>query len=191
MNIEQLVKRGKTKDKYAINDIMKKFTPLILKTANSIYINGYDRDDLIQIGYISIIKAIGNYDANKNSNFTAYVSVAIRKNYYYEIRKKSKQNYEISYDAILQNGTHLDLLNGGQKYNIEEHIIQKEKHFKLKIALSKLSNDEREFLFYLLENGHGALREYSKIKNIKYETLKKRKKRILEKLKKFILDQVT
>lgn len=183
MDIEQLVKRGKTKDSTAVSELIRRFTPLIFKIVNSIYINGYEREDLIQIGYISVIKAIGNYNISEKSNFTAYVSNAIRNNYYNEIRKRSKQNYEISYDKILQDGMNLNLINIGENYNIEEKFIQKEDHYKLKNALSILSKEEKEFLHYILENGYGAIKEYSNLKNIKYVTLQKRKKRILEKLK--------
>lgn len=189
MEIEQLVKKGKTKDNTAVSEIIKRFSPLVFKISNTIYIKGYDREDLIQIGYMTVIKAIDSYDLKRRGGFTAYVSRAIRNNFYYEIRKRSKQNYETSYDKILEERVYLDLISIKENFGTEEKIIQKEECYKLKNALSKLSNEEKEFLFYVLEGGYGALREYSNLKKVSYGTLQKRKKKILEKLKLLMIDQ--
>lgn len=55
-----------------------------------------DIDDLHEKGYISIIKAVSNFDMSKNSSFTSYVMYAIKNNYFYSIRKCASYNSNIS-----------------------------------------------------------------------------------------------
>lgn len=182
MNIEQLVKKAKSKDEDAINEIIKMFTPLILKMVKSIYIKGNDRDDLIQMGYMSIVKAINSYDLGSNSSFVAYLSNAVRYNYYYEIRKASKRNFDTSYDKSLEEGTDLGM-NEDLGDSIEDVIIRKAEYEKLRQALGELSKEERELLKFAFFKDFGGMKKYEKITGIKYGTLQKRKRTLLKKLR--------
>lgn len=181
MNIEQLVERGKTGDKLAISKLIEKFTPLILKMVSCIYIKGYDREDLIQIGYLSAIKAIKMFDFNSRSSFVPYVYNAIKKNYFNEIRKMAKGKYETSYEKIIEQGSSFNLFKG--QGNIEEHIIKTEELCKLKIAFEKLAKEEKELLRFTYGVGHGGLKKYSNFYGIKYTTAHKRKNAAVLKLR--------
>lgn len=185
MNIEQLVKKAKSKDEFAVNELIRMFNPLVLKMVSSIYINGSQREDLIQEGYFTIIRAVETYNISSNSSFTAYVSNAIRKNYYYGIRKASKRNFDTSYEKLIEEGKQLSS-NHYFEENIEDSIIKKEEHKMLKEALEKLSQEEREFILFCYNEGHGGIKRYSEMSGIKYVTLQKRKKSILKKLRKLL-----
>lgn len=191
MEIEQLVKKAKANDESAMSELMKRFRPLILKMANSIYIKDYDRDDLIQLGYIAIIKAVSYYNTERNTNFTAYVSNAIRKNYYYEMRKSSKRNYDTSFDKLLEEGKEaFDIENFNSSNicdSIEDNVIKKEQIEELKKILKTLKKEERELLFYAYNKDSGGIREYSKITGIKYGTLQKRKRALLYRIRKIYI----
>jgi len=184
MEIEELVKKAKSKDEKAMNELIKRFTPLILKMTSSIYIKGSDREDLIQIGYLTIMKAVEGYKIDSKIGFTAYVSNAIKNNYYYSIRKVSKENYDTSYEKLLDEGK---ALKGEEalKDSVEERVIKKEEHENLNKALNKLTKEERELITFAYKR-YGGLKEYSIITGIKYVTLQKRKKSILKKLRKLL-----
>lgn len=181
MDLITLVKNAKAKDEAAMNEIIKKFTPFILKMVGNIYIKGYDRNDLIQMGYLTIIKAVENYKLSSNASFVAYVTSAIRNNYFYEIRKVSKGNFDDSYEKLVEEGEYFN--TGNREDSIEETLLRKEQKEKLKKLLKTLPKEQLELLSFSYGGGHGALKEYSRIKGIKYVTMQKRRKKLLELLK--------
>ena len=69
--MEKLVQKAKAKEASATEEIIDKFKYLIFKEASRYYIPGYDLEDLIQHGYLSVIKAIAMYKLGSNS-FNGY-----------------------------------------------------------------------------------------------------------------------
>lgn len=59
--MEQLVKRAKIKEIGATEEIIENFKYLIFKESLRYHIPNYDIPDLIQHGYLSVIKAIAMY----------------------------------------------------------------------------------------------------------------------------------
>lgn len=123
--IEALVLKAKNGDKSSMDEVLNKFAPFIVKTARSIFIYGMDMNDLIQEGYISVMKAVNNYDFNKNSSFIPYVMNTVKFNYFYSIRQKTRFNSEISMQALIEEG-----IEFGDTFkddtNIEGDFIHKE-----------------------------------------------------------------
>lgn len=184
MNLEELVLKAKNGDNEALVEIINRFKGFIYKTSKEIYINGYDTEDLLQIGYMSLINAVFKFDLNKNKNFTSYVSSAIKNNFYYEIRQKSRYNAESSLNKELDEGIEF-IENLVSDENLEEKVLLKEDIYSLYKALKLLSPEERELINYVYFK-HGKLKEYSKIKNMNYVTCIKFKEKILKKLKKLM-----
>lgn len=182
MDLDELVLKAQKGDTFAVEEILKRFKPYIIKLSKTIYINGYDMEDLIQIGCITLIKAIKKYDLSKVNKFVPYATCAIKNNYYYEIRQKSKCNGETSLNQELEDGLQI-IDNISSEEDIEGSYIIKEEFVALKLAFSKLSNKDSEILSYVFMN-NGKLVDYAKAKNIKYITSVKRKNSALERLKK-------
>jgi RNA polymerase sporulation-specific sigma factor len=177
-----LVERAKSGDKKALGEIVESYKPFVIKTAAGIFITGSDMEDLIQEGCISIINAVRLYDKNKCSNFTAYVTNAVRNNYYYAIRKAARGNYDCSLDAEAGDGIEfIDCLM--DDFNIEEDYIHKEDIYALEAALKKLEQEEREFLLSLYSDCNGAMKREAEARNIKYSTIAKRKNTIINNLR--------
>jgi len=183
MNIEHLVERGKTEDKLAISELIERFTPLILKIVSSIYIKGYEKEDLIQIGYLSIIKSVREFDLDRGGSFVPYVYNAVRKNYYNEIRKAAKSNYEISYEKLVDTGDYSKLSK--VEKSVEDNIIRREEICNLKTVLDKLTEEEKDLIRFSYGVGYGGLKKYSELYKVKYVTAQKRKSRVIIKLRGF------
>lgn len=183
MNIQKTVKRAKENDEDAVESLLKNFYPFILKQASKVYLSGYSMEDLIQIGYLSILKSIYKYDLDKNTNFVSYVTNAIRNNYYYLIRKQARNNEIISLNEEAPKSTNeiIELLEAD--VDVEEDILKLDEIYRLKQALNKISKEDREFILYVFSKNRGALKEYSKEKGINYNTCKAKKKKLLKKLK--------
>ena len=181
MELENLVELAKTGDKNALEEILFRFKPLLIKLSKSTFIIGYESEDLIQVGYIFIINIIKKYDSKKGSSFTAYVSCALKNNFYNEIRNKVKLNTETSINAKVDGTTEVvDFIASDE--NIEEDLIKIESHAILSAALKKLSKEEQELLDFVYFKS-GTTTKYAELKNIKYITCAKRKTRALEKLR--------
>jgi len=181
MDLNELVIKAQKGDNAAAEEILKSFKPYILKLCRKIYINGYEMEDLIQIGYITLMKVIKNYDLSKVNKFIPYATCAIKNNYYYEIRQRSRYNSETSLNIEL--GEDIQFIdNIVSEENIEATLILKENIQELNSALLKLSLKDREIISYVfLKNG--KLVDYAKEKGIKYITCVKRKNTALARLK--------
>ncbi|MCD3218208.1 sigma-70 family RNA polymerase sigma factor, partial [Clostridium botulinum C] len=55
--MENIIKRAKEGDRASIISIIEKYKPFIFKIAHKYNIPGYDFEDLVQHGYLSVIKA--------------------------------------------------------------------------------------------------------------------------------------
>ena len=94
MDLTKVIERAKQGDKEAKEIIIERYKPLTYKMSAEFFIRGYDREDLIQIGYISILKAIEQFDLSKGQNFTSYVQYSLRNNFYSMVRDKYKEKYD-------------------------------------------------------------------------------------------------
>lgn len=186
MNIENLVIKGKTEDKLAVSELIEKFTPLIMKMVSSIYIKGYEKEDLIQMGYLSIIKAVREFDLDRGSSFLSYVYNVIRKNYYNEIRMVAKSNYETSYEKLIEEGRYSNLSNINVEKSVEDEVIRRKEICNLRAALDKLTKEEKELIRFSYGLGYGGLKKYSELYKIKYGTAQKRKNVVFIKLRGFL-----
>lgn len=182
MYYEELIIRAKEGDKMALEELMMKYKGLIIKYGNSVYINGYDKEDLIQIGYMSVMNAVNKYDFQKG-NFTAYVSFAIQKNFNYLIRGKARGNYVSSLDYYIEDEVQLvDIIKSEE--NIEEEYIKKEIKKIVHQCINELPVELRDIIDYHYIKNEGTLKKYSEEKNIDYRIVTKRKRQAVKLLKK-------
>ena len=170
---KELLIKAKEGDKASKEEILKMFRPLIISCVSRIYINGWDKSDLIQIGYVSILKAIDSFDISSDS-FTAYVNNSVRNNFYYLIRGKAKLKYDTALDE--------KFLSDDNTEDIAMASLDTE---ELKDALDKLSDRDKTLIDYLFFKGY-KLKECAAILNTSKSTISRRKEKILEKLKEIL-----
>lgn len=182
MYYEGLIIRAKEGDKMALEELMMKYKGLIIKYGNSVYINGYDKEDLIQIGYMSVMNAVNKYDFQKG-NFTAYVSFAIQKNFNYLIRGKARGNYVSSLDYYIEDEVQLvDIIKSEE--NIEGEYIKKEIKKIVHQCINELPVELRDIIDYHYIKNEGTLKKYSEERNINYRIVIKRKGQAIKLLEK-------
>lgn len=181
--MEKIIK-AQQGDEKVLEDIIKKFTPFIIKTARSIYVNGHDLEDLIQIGKISVIKAVNMYDVSREKGFVTYVTNAVTRNFYNLIRARVKEGSFCSLNSVNDEGSELiDSIACGD--NLEEDYETKEEKLMLLKALEKLSEKEREVIYWFYFQNK-TLEQYAREKGICYRTAVDRKKKALIKLRDFL-----
>lgn len=180
LELNSIVLQAKKGDNKAMEKIIEKFTPFILKQCKNIYIKDYEIEDLIQIGQISLVNAVKNFKIEKKKDFTGYAICSIKNNYKCEIRQKCKFNYEISLNSSDNICNMIEMLPSDEI--IEDDYISKLDAQYLYTCLAKLVKEDRELIewIYLKQK---SIKKFSEIKGIKYETCVRMKKTILMKLR--------
>ena len=78
-------------------------------TPNDFVIN--NKDDLIQEGYIGLLKAEKSYDPNKGVKFSTYATMCIRNAMLLYMRQIKKDRKNISLNSILDEDSQLELVD--------------------------------------------------------------------------------
>ena len=158
---------------------------------------GVNLEDLISIGTIGLIKAIGTYRRDKNIKLATYASRCIENEILMHIRKISAQKTEVSLDEPINmdyDGNELllsDIL--GTDENIVTGRLDDEVDILLlRKALNDLPNREREIVCmrYGLD-GRKELtqKEVAQIMGISQSYISRLEKKIMNKLKNQIINQ--
>ena len=158
-------------------DIIERYKFLIIRLASNYHIPSYEFDDLVQQGYLSVIKAVNLYNLGSNT-FDGYCINSIRTNFKALLKGNIKHYREVPNAAPISP-------NVATEYNftLEDQVIAYEEAERLYAALEKLDPVERSIVerFYLVEEtlkeiaceGDNSYYEYRKIKNKALEKLKK------------------
>ena len=119
------------------NSLLKKYEKLIYKLSNSFY--GVNKEDLIQSGFLGLIKAYKNYDKSKGTKFSTYAYNYIYGEMY-ELYSKNR-NIKLNKKCLK---VYKDLTRARemleQKYNREVSLYETCKYLKIDIK------DVREIL---------------------------------------------
>ncbi len=177
-NIEDLVIRAKDGDSEAVNNIIERYKGLIIKEAARYSIPSYEFEDVIQHGYLTVIKSIKLYKTNSKT-FNGYVINAIKNNIGYLLRGNIKHFREVPDDEIAGKCELCSTLT------IEDQMIAYEQVKKLYAALDQLNEEERIIIeeFYIKETKLNVLGVKM---NSSYRNLSYRKKKALDKLQKIL-----
>lgn len=179
--MEDIIKRAKEGDTDSIKFILEKYKPLILKEASKYRVPGYEYEDLVQHGYLALIKAIKLYKLQSNS-YNGYFIRSIKNNIMLLVRGKVKHYREIPDDVMIDN------MEQEYSFTIEDQLIAYEEVKLLYEALDKLSMQERKLIeaFYINEL---SLNEIACDLHIKYAEAYYRKKKALEKLRRLLIKE--
>lgn len=93
--VEACVARAKSGNKEDFLKLFDNFKPFIFKTANQYAIRNHDSNDLLQVGYISLINAVRKYRAGSHT-FTAYAFNTIKNEFRLTLRRNAKYGADFS-----------------------------------------------------------------------------------------------
>ena len=160
---------------------------------------GVNLEDLISIGTIGLIKAVGTYRRDKNIKLATYASRCIENEILMHIRKIANQKSEVSLDEPINMdydgnelllsdilGTDEDVVSSALEEDVDLHLLRQ--------ALRELPQREREIVLmrYGLE-GYKELtqKEVAQKMGISQSYISRLEKRIMQRLKKEILRQTS
>ncbi len=173
MTNEQLCTLAQEGDVQAQEQLVRNNLGYIRKTANELYISsnlenselGIDRDDLIQEGSISLLRAIPRYDPDKKIKFLTYAGPAIRNAMMdlistafsaFEQRMQSDDKdgipmKRINLDELLPGEDSMqrsDLIADPYSSEPEKMMIEEESRKELYEGLRRISEREQVYLLY-------------------------------------------
>lgn len=180
--IEQTVIEAKNGNMEAVLKLIEQFKPFIFKQAVKFKVKNMDTFDLVQIGYVALIKCIDVYDTKKHT-FSSYVYSAIKNNIKYALRKSSKTNGEVSLNAPVDEEGANELINiVDSHFDLEDNFLKNERIKEVKKLLMELQEDELELIILCYYNDF-SLKQYAEKKNVPYLQIVRLKNRIFSKLK--------
>lgn len=149
MTDEKLVELYKSGETIAFDELYVRYKYVIVAASRSFYLSGGDKDDLLQEGFLGLLKAVDTY--NGKSSFKSYVYLCIRSKMITAIKKSlsGKNRPMCGYVSLYGQSTELSRLFAAGP---EEKIIDEENasEFMEKVR-SKLSKFEIIVLNYYLD----------------------------------------
>lgn len=181
-------------DENAKNELIEHNLRLVVYIAKRFENVGTDLEDLISVGAIGLIKAVQSFNVEKNIKLATYASRCIENEILMHVRKKSKQNLEVSLDEPLnfdKDGN--ELLLSDVIENEDEGINKEmEKNAEKKIlweAIKKLNDREQKIMelrFGLMGEEESTQKEVADLLGISQSYISRIEKKILSRLKKDI-----
>ena len=138
-------------DRSARDELVEHNLRLVAHIVKKYYAIDHDRDDLISIGTVGLIKAVGTFDSTKGSRFATYASRCIENEILMHFRTLKKTASELHFDEPVEtdkNGNALTLTDlisdGGCIDEVVELNVDQSRLYKL--VETMLSDREREIM---------------------------------------------
>ena len=190
-----LIARLSEGDQSASSTLIEHNLRLVVYIARRFENTGVGIEDLISIGTIGLIKAVGTYKPAKNIKLATYASRCIENEILMHLRKTASLKSEVPFDEPLStdwNGNELllsDIL-GTESDLVIKPMEEDADRQMLADALEKLNDREREII--TLRFGLGGRREHTQkevaeLMGISRSYISRLEKRIISRLKREIL----
>ncbi len=175
---EQLVDLYHEGDEYAFDVIYSRYKSVIEYHANNFFLQGGNRDDLLQEGNIGLAKAVNAYKKG-NASFKTFASTCIKNNILSEVSKDSKKaNVPLNESVPLEN-IESENISGPDPLT---HVIEEENSEEgIKRVRAVLSDFEIKVVEYVLK-GYSKNAEIAELMNKDAKSIDNAKQRILNKL---------
>lgn len=139
--------RGKNGDELAIDYLMNKYEAIVHKKANTFFLIGSDREDVIQEGLIGLYKAICDYDETKRSSFKTFAELCVTRQIISSIKAATRlkhtplNGYVSIYKPIQEDESEQTLVDVIECFDTEQpqkSLLIKENMDQLKLELMKV-----------------------------------------------------
>ncbi|WP_047395133.1 sigma-70 family RNA polymerase sigma factor, partial [Cetobacterium sp. ZOR0034] len=100
---------AKNGDSEAMEKVFLKYKSDILRNSRHLFIKGGDIDDLLQEGYIGLIKAIKSYDQSREVCFSTFANLCIKRQIITAVKSSnSNKNLKLNTSIIGDKDVNLD-----------------------------------------------------------------------------------
>ena len=196
---QHLLARIETGDESAKQRLIERNLRLVVYIARRFENTGVNIEDLISIGTIGLIKAIGTFRTDRNIKLATYASRCIENEILMHIRKISSQKSEVSLDEPINtdwDGNELllsDIL-GTDGDTVMRPMEEDVEHQLLREALARLPERDRYIVclrFGLCGAQEKTQKEVADLLGISQSYISRLEKRIMQRLRCDLLRQVS
>ena len=194
-----VIERMEAGDEAAKQKLIEHNLRLVVYIARRFENTGINLEDMISIGTIGLIKAIGTYRRDKNIKLATYASRCIENEILMHIRKISNQKTEVSLDEPINMdydgnelllsdvlGTDEDIISRSLEDDVDLHLLRQ--------ALGQLPSREREIVemrFGLAGRKELTQKEVASVLGISQSYISRLEKRIMLRLRKEMIRQTS
>lgn len=181
-------------DENARNKLIEHNLRLVVFLAKKYDNTGTDLEDLVSIGTIGLIKAIGTYQLDKNIKLATYASRCIDNEILMYLRKTKRKKSEVSFEDSLSYdsdgnelhledvlGTDKDLVTKGLDEELNRHLMLKE--------IEKLTPRDKEIIelrYGLNRQKEMTQKDVANLLGISQSYISRIEKKVIKKLKSII-----
>src|SRR5690625_2336526 len=158
---EEVISQVQEGNETAVEYLINKYERIVRKKANTYFLIGSDRDDVVQEGLIGLFKAICDYDENKRSSFRSFAELCITRQIITSIKSATRlkhtplNSYVSIYKPVHDEDSERILLDTIYCTSIEdpqELVVSREKHQYVQAQIMKaLTKLEMEVLYLYLQ----------------------------------------
>ena len=93
MTDEQLIEFTKKEDKLALDTLMERYRETVNMKVSKYYINGAEKEDIVQEGLIGLFKAIKSFNQEKENSFKSFANLCIERQIITAIKGSNRQKH--------------------------------------------------------------------------------------------------
>ena len=93
MTVEQLIEFTKKEDKLALDTLMERYRETVNMKVSKYYINGAEKEDIVQEGLIGLFKAIKSFNQEKENSFKSFANLCIERQIITAIKGSNRQKH--------------------------------------------------------------------------------------------------
>lgn len=158
---EEVLSHVQQGNEIAVEYLIKKYERIVRKKANTYFLIGSDRDDVVQEGLIGLYKAICDYDENKRSSFRSFAELCITRQIITSIKSATRlkhtplNSYVSFYKPVHDESSErilLDTIYCSESEDPSNLIVNREKYQYIQTQLMKaLTRLEWDVLCFYLQ----------------------------------------
>lgn len=93
MTDEELVKLAKSEDKVALDLLISRYKETVNMKVSKYYINGAEKEDIIQEGLVGLFKSIKSYNPEKDNSYKTFANMCIERQIITAIKGSNRQKH--------------------------------------------------------------------------------------------------
>ena len=181
-------------DEYARNKLIEHNLRLVVFLAKKYDNTGTDLEDLVSIGTIGLIKAIGTYRLDKNIKLATYASRCIDNEILMYLRKTKRKKTEVSFEDSLSydsdgNELHLEDVLGTDKDIVTKGLDDELNRNLMLEEIEKLTPRDKEIIelrYGLNKRKEMTQKDVASLLGISQSYISRIEKKVIKKLKSII-----
>ena len=193
---EMLIHQCRLGDQAALDTIMNKYKPLVIKKARSMFLIGGETEDLIQEGMIGLFKAVRDFELDKSVSFYTFSKLCIERQIYSAVTTAGRMKHSplngyisLSQTDDFERDEHLRHL-GDIFLNPEEAFLDRERMDMIREELSKKLSPLESNVFKWFMEGY-SYAQIAKVLGKKEKSIDNALHRIKSKLQGILQDMDT